>query len=55
MRGAAGGSWLPQPEGWRELSVEVQTGEPDSTLDLYRTMLAVRREQPDQARPGRQW
>ena len=24
----AGGSWLPQPDGWAELSVEAQTGDP---------------------------
>ncbi|MEU6678754.1 glycoside hydrolase family 13 protein [Streptomyces sp. NPDC046853] len=42
----AGGSWLPQPAGWGKLSVEAQTGDPDSTLELYRSALAVRREQP---------
>ncbi|MDG4858357.1 glycoside hydrolase family 13 protein [Streptomyces sp. T-3] len=41
-----GGSWLPQPEGWGELSVAAQTGDPDSTLELYRSALAVRREHP---------
>ncbi len=41
-----GPSWLPQPEGWAGLSVEAQTGDPDSTLELYRTALAVRREHP---------
>ncbi|MFD9985050.1 glycoside hydrolase family 13 protein [Streptomyces massasporeus] len=42
-----GGSWLPQPEGWGELSVEAQTGEAGSTLELYRAALRVRREQRD--------
>ncbi|SOD58892.1 alpha-glucosidase [Streptomyces zhaozhouensis] len=42
--GAAG--WLPQPAGWGELSVAAQSGDPDSTLELYRAALAVRREQP---------
>ncbi|MCW7943729.1 alpha-glucosidase [Streptomyces hygroscopicus] len=41
-----GGSWLPQPDGWGELSVEAQQGVPGSTLELYRTALSVRREQP---------
>ncbi|WP_425837128.1 glycoside hydrolase family 13 protein [Streptomyces fractus] len=41
-----GGSWLPQPDSWGGLSVEAQTGDPDSTLELYRTALAVRRAQP---------
>ncbi|MYW63413.1 DUF3459 domain-containing protein [Streptomyces sp. SID8379] len=40
------GSWLPQPSTWGELSVEAQTGAPDSTLELYRAALAVRRERP---------
>ncbi|MGW0605576.1 glycoside hydrolase family 13 protein [Streptomyces sp. NPDC002644] len=42
-----GGSWLPQPEGWGELSVEAQTGVAGSTLELYRSALAVRRATPD--------
>lgn len=41
-----GGSWLPQPAEWGDLSVESQTGVTDSTLELYRTALSVRREQP---------
>ncbi|MHC5902889.1 glycoside hydrolase family 13 protein [Streptomyces sp. S6] len=42
-----GGSWLPQPESWAELSVEAQTGVPGSTLELYRSALAVRHRHPD--------
>ncbi|MGA5419005.1 alpha-amylase family glycosyl hydrolase [Streptomyces lavendulocolor] len=41
-----GGSWLPQPASWGGLSVEAQTGDPDSTLELYRSALALRREHP---------
>ncbi len=41
------GSWLPQPDGWGELSIEAQTGTPGSTLELYRAALAARRTQPD--------
>ncbi|MEE4594352.1 glycoside hydrolase family 13 protein [Streptomyces sp. DSM 41524] len=41
-----GGSWLPQPDAWSELSVEAQTGNPGSTLELYRDALALRRELP---------
>ncbi|NNJ05901.1 DUF3459 domain-containing protein, partial [Streptomyces sp. PKU-MA01144] len=41
-----GGSWLPQPAEWAELSVEAQTGVPGSTLELYRAALALRREHP---------
>ena len=42
----AGGSWLPQPDTWAALSVEAQTADPDSTLELYRSALAARRENP---------
>ncbi|WP_327323190.1 glycoside hydrolase family 13 protein [Streptomyces sp. NBC_01210] len=42
----AGGSWLPQPDSWAGLSVEAQTGDPDSTLELYRSALAARRAHP---------
>ncbi|MEU9028265.1 glycoside hydrolase family 13 protein [Streptomyces sp. NPDC048383] len=42
-----GGSWLPQPAEWAGLSVEAQTGDPASTLELYRAALRIRREQSD--------
>ncbi|ARQ71154.1 glycoside hydrolase family 13 protein [Streptomyces marincola] len=42
----SGGSWLPQPESWAKLAVDAQTGDPESTLELYRRALAVRREHP---------
>ncbi|HSM45002.1 MAG TPA: alpha-amylase family glycosyl hydrolase, partial [Acidimicrobiia bacterium] len=38
------GCWLPQPEGWGELSVEAQEGAPGSTLELYRAALRLRSE-----------
>ncbi|MEU4211346.1 alpha-amylase family glycosyl hydrolase [Streptomyces sp. NPDC026206] len=41
-----GGSWLPQPEAWRGLSVQAQSGDPRSTLELYRSALALRGELP---------
>ncbi len=43
----SGGSWLPQPPVWGELSVEAQTGVPGSTLELYRAALRLRRSRPD--------
>ncbi|WP_462418018.1 glycoside hydrolase family 13 protein [Kytococcus sp. Marseille-QA3725] len=39
----SGATWLPQPEVYRELAVDRQTGVEGSTLELYRTMLATRR------------
>jgi alpha-glucosidase len=41
-----GPSWLPQPEGFGDLSVEAQTADPASTLHLYRAALRVRRTVP---------
>ncbi|MFE9400874.1 glycoside hydrolase family 13 protein [Streptomyces sp. NPDC006530] len=41
-----GTSWLPQPDSWRGLSVAAQSGDPHSTLELYRSALALRRELP---------
>ncbi|MEU3733893.1 glycoside hydrolase family 13 protein [Streptomyces sp. NPDC033538] len=41
-----GGSWLPQPAAWGSLSVEAQSGQADSTLEMYRSALAVRRDHP---------
>ncbi|MEV0218211.1 glycoside hydrolase family 13 protein [Streptomyces sp. NPDC050704] len=38
--------WLPQPANWRERSVEAQTGDATSMLELYRTALRLRRDHP---------
>ncbi|WP_049574920.1 glycoside hydrolase family 13 protein [Streptomyces sp. SBT349] len=38
-----GGSWLPQPTAWGGLAVAEQTGDPASTLELYRAALSTRR------------
>ncbi|MCY0937292.1 glycoside hydrolase family 13 protein [Streptomyces sp. H34-S4] len=42
-----GGSWLPQPAEWAGLSVAAQTGDPASTLELYRAALRLRRSHPE--------
>lgn len=36
--------WLPQPESFREITVDHQEGDPQSTLNLYRRALGVRGE-----------
>ncbi|MET8022117.1 glycoside hydrolase family 13 protein [Streptomyces decoyicus] len=41
-----GGSWLPQPADWGGLTVAAQTGNPASTLELYRAALELRRRLP---------
>jgi alpha-glucosidase len=38
------GAWLPQPEGWGELSVETQTNVEGSSLEFYRNALQVRQQ-----------
>ena len=35
--------WLPQPAAWKAYTVEAQTGDPQSMLELYRAGLRVRR------------
>jgi alpha-glucosidase len=41
-----GASWLPQPPEWQRYTVEAQSGDPRSTLELYRSALRLRRELP---------
>jgi alpha-glucosidase len=38
--------WLPQPHSWRTLTVQAQTGDERSMLELYRRALRLRREHP---------
>ncbi|MFJ3170481.1 glycoside hydrolase family 13 protein [Streptomyces roseus] len=45
------GSWLPQPADWAPLSVAAQTGDPHSTLELYRAALELRRALPGLGSP----
>ncbi|HZC27165.1 MAG TPA: alpha-amylase family glycosyl hydrolase, partial [Actinopolymorphaceae bacterium] len=47
--------WLPQPTAWNKLSVEAQTGDADSTLELYRAALALRRSLPALAAADMRW
>ncbi|MGL4339397.1 MAG: glycoside hydrolase family 13 protein [Rhodoglobus sp.] len=37
-------SWLPQPASWASYARDRQEGVPESTLELYRSALALRRE-----------
>jgi len=47
--GPTASSWLPQPPVYGDLAVDRQAGVEGSTLELYRTLLRLRRE----LRPGR--
>ncbi|MFC9680616.1 glycoside hydrolase family 13 protein [Streptomyces sp. NPDC056948] len=44
--GATAGPWLPQPALWAEHTVESQTGDSTSMLELYRAALRIRRDHP---------
>jgi alpha-glucosidase len=44
--GGSAAPWLPQPADWGALSVEAQTGDETSMLELYRSALRLRREHP---------
>lgn len=41
---STGASWLPQPEYWAGYARDAQQQDPGSTLNLYTTLLALRRE-----------
>lgn len=41
--GAAMAPWLPQPSQWRGYTVQAETGDADSMLELYRAALRLRR------------
>src|SRR5690606_21667609 len=42
-----GEPWLPQPADWAPYTVEAQEQDTDSTLNLYRRALRLRRSIPD--------
>jgi alpha-glucosidase len=42
--GPTAASWLPQPPEWAQLARDAQEGVPDSTLELYKLALRLRRE-----------
>jgi alpha-glucosidase len=45
-RGATASPWLPQPSTWSDYTVEAQSEDPASMLELYRAALRLRRDQP---------
>ncbi|WP_441969646.1 glycoside hydrolase family 13 protein [Pedococcus sp. 2YAF34] len=47
--------WLPQPAGWRELTVEAESADPASMLQLHRAALRLRRELPGLHETGLTW
>lgn len=53
--GFGGTPWLPQPVDWAQLSVEAQDADPDSTLNLYRAAIALRRRIDDFSGSDLEW
>jgi alpha-glucosidase len=55
--GPEGGSapWLPQPQAWRDLAADVQGGDPDSMLELYRSALRLRKTYSQLGADGLSW
>lgn len=47
--------WLPQPSYWSSYAVDRQQEDPDSMLNLYRAVLAVRRATPALRESGFAW
>lgn len=41
---ATGKAWVDQPAKFAEMAVDQQLGDPDSTLELYRSLLRARKE-----------
>ncbi|WDZ82811.1 glycoside hydrolase family 13 protein [Micromonospora cathayae] len=41
--GATAAPWLPQPADWKDRTVQAQTGDPTSMLELYRAAIRIRR------------
>ena len=44
--GSTAAPWLPQPGDWAALTVEAESGDPGSMLELYRSALQLRRKHP---------
>jgi alpha-glucosidase len=38
--------WLPQPAAWRDFTAAVESGDPTSMLELYRSALRIRHAEP---------
>jgi alpha-glucosidase len=43
---ASASPWLPQPAEWKDRTVQAQTGDPNSMLELYRAAIRRRRAEP---------
>jgi len=50
-----GAPWLPQPAEWKDRTVQAQTGDPSSMLELYRDAIRLRRAEPGLHGPEMTW
>jgi alpha-glucosidase len=50
-----GEPWLPQPAEWKDRTVQAQTGDPSSMLELYRTAIHLRRAEEGLHRSTMAW
>jgi len=48
-------AWLPQPSWWGEYSVESQDQDPQSSLNMYRKALEIRRKERDLGDGDMEW
>lgn len=53
--GFGGAPWLPQPADWAPLAVDAQERDPQSTLNLYRRAVALRRRLTDFGGSDLEW
>jgi alpha-glucosidase len=47
--------WLPQPAEWKDRTVQAQTGDPSSMLELYRAAIGLRRSEPGLHESAMSW
>jgi alpha-glucosidase len=51
----SGSPWLPQPAEWKDRTVQAQTGDPSSMLELYRAAISLRRAEPGLHQTSMTW
>ncbi|WBP93124.1 glycoside hydrolase family 13 protein [Mycolicibacterium neoaurum] len=52
---ATADTWLPMPAGWESLTVQAQSGDPSSTLELYRRAIELRSTRTEFSGDGVEW
>ncbi|GLY94342.1 glycoside hydrolase family 13 protein [Actinoplanes sp. NBRC 103695] len=52
---STGTPWLPQPAEWKDRTVQAQTGDPSSMLELYRAAIHLRRREEGLHRSTMAW